>query len=304
MLSWGDRLKPVYGVQFQIRPEAPATSGSLLESVRGDVVDWVKQWYQQWKSIEVPVPADGGRAAPSSDHLIQTTLQKAGTGEAVWQLSWRFPDNRDQSLFWETNCLVAVADGKAEFSLLLRVGSLEFEVKPAEYWLGRPKIVRTVVEKYSCILGERRLLTKPMLLGAEDVHSYVQDVLASPGRRMPIVVVSPQESTTGYLISADQVADLVVGLAEVAVLKDKWAAYSLRDEVSRIWSCYNGATRIYWPGFRTARDPMFHPIYLPEDLVRMGRSRKGAENSVFYRLASISVVRIIEGPVTKRAMDA
>src|SRR5439155_26864138 len=56
--------------------------------------------------------------------------------------------------------------------------------------------------------------------------------------------------------------------------------------------------------FRTQRDPMFHPIYVPEDLTRMSRSRKGAENSVFYRVASISVVRIIEGPLTKRAMEA
>ncbi len=300
--SWGDSAKPVYGVQFQIKPEA-LSADQLLDSVQQDLGAWVRQWYQQWKSIDIDLPEPGKPLAPLPSHLIQVSEQRATSGEAVWKLIWRYPDNRDDTLFWETTALLALADGLVEFSLILKVGSAEFEIKPAQYWLGRPRIVRSLVEKYPCSLGDRLLHGGPMALGAEDVHAYVQETLTSAGRRMPVVVVSPQGPTASCLLSPEALADLVVGMAEVVVLKDRWATYSLSDEVSKIWSCYNGAVRVYWPGFRTPRDPSFHPIYLPEDLARMSRSWKGAENSIFYRLASISVVRLTEGSLTQKAVQ-
>ncbi len=294
-------MKPVYGVQFQITPEG-VSAEQLLDSVQQHVGAWVKQWYQQWKSTEVELPEPGKPLVPFTSHSIQVSEQRAASGEAIWRLAWHYPDNRDQTLFWETTVLVALADGLAEFSLILRVGSAEFEIKPAQYWLGRPRIVRTLVEKYACSLGGRRLQNEPTILSAEDIHAYVKETLTSATRRVPIVVVSPQGPTASCLLSPDTLADLSVGLAEVVVLKDKWAAYSLSDEVSRLWSCYNGAVRIYWPGFRSSSDLMYHPIYLPEDLARMGRSWKGAENSIFYRLATVSIVRLAEGSLTQKAL--
>ncbi len=188
--------------------------------------------------------------------------------------------------------------------MILRLTSREFEIKPASFKVLPPKIVRWLIEKFPCYLGGRKFTTKPETIRAEDVHAVVADTLENAERKVPVVLVSSDRETDLPLAHPGRLAERIAALGEVFVLSDRWAAYSLIDEIGKPFACYGGAVRIYWPGFHSPRDPGHHFVYLPSRLRAIEASDRGIEDVIFGWLRAISVMRVVEGPVTAAAIDA
>ncbi len=300
----GVPVQPIYAVQFEVRPPNGLGADAVPALVEVAVRDWVVDWYRARKSHELRLPADGGRVTPTPQDSIDITSETALRGERFWKLVWTHPDDRDDNLFWQSQCLVAHAMARTEISLILRLTSREFEIKPAGFRVVPPKVVRGLIEKFPCYLGGRRLRTSPLTLRAEDIHAFVKDTLQLPERRLPVVLISLERETDLPLAHPGRLADRLAGLAEVYVLSDRWAAYSLTDEVGKANACYDGAVRIYWPSFYTARDPGYHFVYLGERLRKLQKSQQGVEDIIFGWLRAVSVMRVVEGPVTSSAIEA
>jgi len=293
-------MRPLYAVQFEVVPRGSTTSGELSEAVLQTVSSWVVEWYLRRKAESIQIPMDGGEIRPRDGHEIAVSRNLSADRKVSRSaISWSYPDDNDGNLLWHSNCDVSEFGGLVEFSLQLLMGSTQFYIAPVEFRLRRPRVVASLIRQFDCIHGDTRLSMEPSGLSAEHVSDFVSQRLYSKRRRLPIVLVSRMSASNKWLVDPTDLADSLAGIAEVHILDDKWAAYALSDEIGNLYSCYNGAVRLYWPDFDPNEYP-YSPIYLPDRIEGMGQ-RLAAD--LFRYLSAISTFRYVPGPISVDAAD-
>jgi hypothetical protein len=214
-------------------------------------------------------------------------------------LNWSYPDEEDGNLFWNSRVEIGEFDGRVEFSFQLSFDSAQYLISPVDFRLRRPRIVGVLLKEFRCTCGDSELSLGPKEIGVEQIEDFVANRLLSPTRRIPIVLLSRASAFEKTLVDPNRLADRLAGIAETYFLKDKWAGFALTDSIGKIYSCYNGALRTYWPGF----DPTgssFSPIYLPERLLLIGDR---VVEDLLGLFAGISAFRYVRGPVTADAIE-
>ncbi len=293
-------MRPLYAVQFEVVPRGSTTSGELSEAVLQTVASWVVEWYLRRKAASIQIPMDGGELRPRDGHeIIVSRSLSADRSVGRSTISWSYPDDNDGNLLWHSNCEVSEFGGLVEFSLQLLIDSTQFYIAPVEFELRRPRVVATLARQFDCVHGDTRLSMEPSGLSAAGVSDFVNKRLYSTQRRLPIVLVSRMPVSNKWLVDPADLADPLAGIAEVHSLDDKWAAYALSDEIGKLYSCYNGAVRLYWPDFDPNEHP-YSPIYLPDRIEGMGQ-RLAVD--LFRYLSAISTFRYVPGPVSADAVD-
>lgn len=102
-------------------------------------------------------------------------------------------------------------------------------------------------------------------VGQDRVEAFV-DFVKSPERKMPIILISATRQQPAYLLpETKQLARQLQGLAHVIRLNDDACAVRLRS-LQPSHSCYDGAVRIYWPGYKPSDNPNLHPFWSPRQL--------------------------------------
>jgi hypothetical protein len=291
-------MRRLYAVQFEVASRKSDVPSDVTDETLQAVALWISEWYLSRRSIKIELPAADAQLAPFQGHELTVTKgasQADNVSHSV--VSWSYPDEIDGNLLWHSRCEVSKFNGLTEFSFQLLLESTQFYIAPVEFKLQRPRLIATLLRQFVCTHGDERLSTEPRYLSAQGIREFVQNRLLSRGRRIPIVVVSRTPISERWLVDPAELADRLAGMAAVYVLDDQWAGYALTDQVGKIYSCYNGAVRLYWPDF----DPdasSYCPIYTPEK-VRELAPRLG--EIIFRQLAAISAFRFVPGPV---AVDA
>ncbi len=140
----------------------------------------------------------------------------------------------------------------------------------------------------------------------EDVSDIVE-LLLDPERAYPIVFVTPLNRTGETWLDPDLLAQALVGIAEVHVLERPEACWRLREELlargaSDKLGCFDGALRLYRPGFHAAADLQDHPLFLRHVFASLPPAERVPRFA--HRLAglladdvdTLRVVRAIEAP--------
>jgi hypothetical protein len=243
------------------------------ESVWTEVCSWVEQWYSR-KAGAVPLPSDwrsgtNGTIAPLDRHSLELATHAGGAGldGVLREVRWRYPDQYDPSLIWASDVAVFETAEEVLFTLTLRIASFDFELLPAKFQLGNPRIVRKLVARGDARIGRHVVADVAERVEASAVPDLVDDLL-DPHRRHPIVVLSPDPYTDRYGADQRPIAESLAGSASVCALATKWATFALTDELGKQFSCFNGAMRIYWPRFTLQSDPFFHRLWLPDHIAR------------------------------------
>ena len=144
----------------------------------------------------------------------------------------------------------------------------------------------TFAPKYTCHDEDGLLAGKTYLVSEDRVASFA-DFIKSPERQSPIILISRPSSNAEYLLTEiGAMARKVQGLAHVIKLADDRTAQRLRSLLPR-HSCYNGAVRIFWPGFRTEDDPALHPFWHRNKL-KTTEEEFEARRDIFARIADES----------------
>jgi hypothetical protein len=293
-------VRPLYAVQFEVAPREPDKQVDVTEQVLRAVASWISEWYLIRKSKQIDFPIEGGYLRPLDSHDLEVSRELSKSGDvARFVVSWSYPDDNDGNLLWHSRCEISKFGALTEFSFQLLLQSIQFYIAPVEFSLKRPRIIANLLRSFICTHGDTRLSLEPRGLAAPGVPSFVQDRLLSASRRLPIVVVSRTPIFDKWLVDPVELADRLAGIAEVIVLDDKWAGYALSEEVGKIYSCYNGAVRLYWPDFDLQESP-YSPIYIPEKVSALGGK---LIEIVFRQLAAISAFRFVPGPVAVDASD-
>jgi hypothetical protein len=297
-------MRTVYAVQFEVGAPLGSSPASVPERVRKMAADWVADWYTRSRLSVPDIPLDGCDLQPVAGHAVKVQRVNAGGHAGLWNLTWSHPADHDDTLLWTSECLVASAEGRTEVSIILRLESTAFRIAPSQFEVWRPRLVRRLVDELPCKEHGRLLTASPQLLAVADVGQFVENELLSPARALPAILFSRDIWSEMYVADPAATADAVVGLARVYFLTDKWAAFALTNDLGKTLSCFGGAVRIYWPGLTQTADPYSQPLFLPDRIRGWEADGRRLPNVILRRLAPISAVRFMQGPITKRVRAA
>jgi hypothetical protein len=299
-------MRTVYGIQFQVHPNDGQLATDCVADLRDLGAEWMTRKYQRAWGTDIEVKFDGSLLEPLDGHWIRANHQAHDIYELV-TVEWGHPNDRDDSVVWVTSCTYARNGEAVHASISIRISSVRFVVRPTKFDLGRPKLVWDILRRYQCTINGQPIPLGHKTVRAVDVPAFVEKELLRKERVLPIVVVTPGSWTENPVVASGVLHNKVAGFAQVVQMDDKWAAFKLTDEVGRDLSCFNGAVRVYWPGFKLD-DPSFrHPLFLAASIRHHKQHDRNLEDHLFRMFASMSAFRVGElGPVrdVRRKIDS
>ncbi len=251
-----DRMR----ASFRVAPRPGTTTAAALELCRRAVVDLAEERCE----ARAPRGMRRHRAAAAwgtaaSCRAARTKLDGAD--------HWVVEIARDEANRYTTTRLTVSRDASDEGRVHVDVVDassaprLPFDAFPAE-------TLARMAEDVVLLDGSRKVPHAPIVAESAADMAALAKLLLDDGRATPLVVASvPSEADD--LARLDRrwaaLARSLTGLAQVWVLPAE-RTFDLTDLVNRELSVFNGAWRVYNPGFRLGADRWDHPLFLAQRL--------------------------------------
>ena len=175
-------------------------------------------------------------------------------GESAHEMQWALPVASAGDI-WRIELQLATSGGPtiAEAHVHLERASYVSDPDDRPVKLG---LVRHLIDQFSCSRDGIPLRTSPASTRDEQAAELCGQVILSPERSFPIVVVSRADSGETALDASELQRDLA-GLAVVALL-EAGASRRIATALGRGLACYGGAVRVYRPGLQVGDDARRH----------------------------------------------
>ena len=208
------------------------------------------------------------------------------------------PDSLDESSVWSTDVCFSRSkkNSLAKASVTTTVARVSDVVRPMFVQPSRPAIVKTIVERWSA-REELPVRTTASVLTIASLPKFI-DLLKSDKRRLPILLISAKNLDDKPIVVADEVAEQVVGLCHVFVSENRFPSLSLRDHIGQYLNCWDGAIRIYWPGFTMYDEPYWHRLWTPDRVRELEQDKGGFKQHILGIVARVAGARQSQGDVT------
>lgn len=255
----------VYACRFDVA----ANDG--IVTVLSAYKDWIVGHYrnrQQLAEFDFDPEVGGAHYAVPEGHSLSSSVYQDGDERAV-RIRWSFPDDNDQGLRWVNDVRFGQFGLRCGVEHLIFIESVEYSVSPAKLLFGSPRAVRDICKKTPAYIGEMQVKAEPYSLEQSDLSNLLQ-LLTSDLRRLPVVLLSPYARGEPNGIDPAKLARNLAGVAVVVQIDDPEVTWDFADEVGRQLSCFNGAARIYWPGFSKTSDPRSHRLFFGAWIEQVG----------------------------------
>ena len=255
----------VYTCRFDVAAE------DGIASVLGTYKDWIVSHYRgrlELPGFEFdPEVANAPEGLPNGHSLISSVYEDGS--ERVVCIRWSFPDDTDEGLRWANDIRVGQFGDRCGVEHLISIESVKYSVAPARLIFGSPRAVRDICTKAPAYIGEMQVRAEPYALEQNGLD-HLFALLTSNLRRLPVVLLSPYARGELNQIDPAKLARNLAGVAVVVRVEDPDLTWDFADEVGRQLSCFNGAARIYWPGFSTASEPRSHRLFFGSWIEQVG----------------------------------
>lgn len=297
---------------YACRFEVPAAAG--LDQVVAAYRDWLVGHYRDRRGI-AKFSFEPSRSGEATDlpakHSLLSTVYEADSGRAV-RIRWSFPDDNDEGLSWSNEVRIGQFDDRCGVEHLIYIESVEYNVAPAKLLFGSPRVVRDICTKAPVFVGDMQIQAAPYVLQQDGLADLIA-LLTSELRRLPVVLLSPYARGDANLIDAAELARNLAGVAVVVDVEDPEVTWDFADEVGRQLSCFNGAARIYWPGFSKAADPRGHRLFFGAWIEQVGPAvaSRTIERAIFavasFRFVPdqriVDVIRTVEAAQRQKQLE-
>lgn len=291
-------MRTVYALQFEIDQHELISTSDLFERLVAKLNNWIREKYERkWQTL-VEVDWNSDPLTPHPGHRITANRRSVQESELI-TLDWSHPADNDPTLQWQTSCVFGKISDRIQVSFLVRISSIRLVLQPARFQVGRPKIVSQVLQEFACNSEGWTIPSAPINLSSPDVDRFVEDVLLNLQRNIPVVVISTGVWDGTSSVNENDVFNCVRGFAHVVKLEDKWAAFKLTDCVGRALSCFDGAVRIYWPGFALTDNPYGHKLFMREAIRQNESEGNHLDNYLFNLFSSVASFRFADGAVIR-----
>lgn len=229
--------------------------------LRDTVLDWVVERVGALppaaRSLASFEHALGGVAA-SAVRLVEGDID-------YWVVRCDDPAKNVPGRVWSTEVSVVANGDDLRVGLRLDAVSREptLKIGPAV-----PTVMRSLTEAARLRdAALHPLCAEPWLVQAPAELANLIELIEAKVRTLPVVVLTlatPDSPADATALDAVDLARKAVGLAHVAVVT-AGMTYGLSDRWGKEWSAFNGAVRLYRPGFDVqAQSPYDHPLTLRE----------------------------------------
>lgn len=244
-----------------------------------------------WMRARNPsVPGDALRGVPFDIGGGGTPVARAVALEIedgrIWSGSLDDPDRAVFERTWITEITIAERAGEAHLGtrLLNATGRVDEPFTPSV-----PRLVRDVIRDLPCHADGEILRDDERVIASGQEVDQLCALLERPSRRLPVIVLA-EGVTRQPFSSLEKLTGRLAGAAHVVGLSDACTPL-LRRRVGNDLAVFNGAVRMYRPGFRADdADPFDHPLWV------LARDRPPGEGAPV-------VARVLASGVSKGTTD-
>ena len=220
-------------------------------------------------------------------------------------IRFKHPSFADADVTWLTEVCLALdkVAGEARVSVAASFGRETARLSPLGALPSRPRIVRDIVDRWG---GHEHFAIKPTAdaVSGQNVKQLVETI-RDPRRQMPVLFISARNIDDRTLVNGDEIADQLVGLCHVISAANRFPSLDLRDDLGQVFNCWNGAVRIYWPGFTGSDNSFRHRLWEPYRVQEIEESnRLGFKGYILGFVSRIAVNRQVQGLASWNAIEA
>lgn len=187
------------------------------------------------------------------------------TDQDIWSLRIEDPDKTVPGRIWttETNVSWNPISNDGQFTLRLSASTTEdrLDIEPHV-----PGVIRQLSGNPGLWSGSFKLQDRPLRIKNSRDAEILFRALVDPSRKVPIIALSIPENSGPNgepLLDAVVLAQACAGLAIVVVIAPE-VSWLLTERFGKQLSVYNGAARVYLPGFTEDANPFGgHELVLP-----------------------------------------
>lgn len=279
----------IYACRFDV-----ASLGRLPE-VAAAYRGWLWGYYRERRQLADfafdPLSGDPALGLPER-HKLGARLYTLDNDAAIG-IRWSYPDDADPGLVWINEARIGQFGDRCAVDHTISIESTDYNLAPARLLFGAPRVIRDVLELGPALIGEMKVQATPYVLRQDDVATLSQ-LLTSPLRKLPVVVLAPYSRGEPNLIDAEKLASGLAGVAIVVRATHPDVTWDFADEVGRQHSCFDGAARIYWPGFSTNSDPRAHRLFFGGWIEQVGS--EAASRTIQRAIFAVSAFRYVADP--------
>ena len=234
-----------YTARFEIR----GPQQELFARVSETALRWV------WRRFPAEPPAAAGEGDWSENG--QRLRIRCGSADhlAFFTFVWTLPDPQRPKDTWTVEARFSTEGESVEAEVRLGL-----EAQGERSGAQPVGLISEMLDEFDCFAGETRLESKPMAVDEQAVESFVDQLLRSDERGLPVIVVSKRSGE--LLTDPNDLQRRLAARALVAVVEED-ATRLMSDRLGRGMACYGGAVRIYQPRLAESDSPRLHRFWLP-----------------------------------------
>ena len=292
-------MKALYRTNFEVRGQLSAKE--LPDALAKICWQWV---FDPKRGYVAPTPMPATCLS-----FLQMPLSAGAHVEAIlsqdgnairWALGFSHPDRTEPSVLWRTELgIERTSKHQVYFSCSLYVGRTNKSLAPLRRAATRPRIVLEILKQFKGH-GALPLTSTPLLLKPE--KSYVQAFLAllrDTRRQHPVVFVSTHEQSERFFFDVSRLADHLAGTAYVVVSENRRSCQMLEQQMPVHLQAFDGAVRLYWPGFTFRSNSFDHPLWTKFRIVTIQtRGRDAFSKRLLGDIAAVSATSIPDSLLT------
>lgn len=266
----------IYACRFDVEGD------DAIDRILSTYTSWIEQHYHRMGlegfQFKVGVTAD---QAIQDAHALSSKMYSHEDAQ-VLQIRWSIPDSSDPGLRWTNEVRIGQFKNRCGVEHLISIESVEYNVAPTRLLFGSPRAIREICQRSPAYVGQMQIRAEPYDVKPNDLGDLIT-LLTSNLRKLPVVLISPYASGNPNLIDPAALSRNLAGVAIVVDLKDIDLTWDFADEVGRQLSCFNGAARIYWPGFSQESDPRSHRLFFGSWIEQVGApaAARAIERAIF-----------------------
>lgn len=273
-------VKPI----VQVSGIIPGSSGEDLR-VKHEIVRWLRKDLPQ---IPDNFLDQRQNLMVKDDARVESVILAMQDGSRYLALEFSHACKQISGRTWRTEIGLATVPDHLLFAS--RLTSVTHGIRPAPT-LSTPKIIRQVSTDFGLmseyghpLAGKVTAITE----SSPDISMAVEnlvELLENRKRILPVYVLSAPANNNqmaACIVDPEGLAKMTGGIAHIYYL-DNSATRELSGIVGRDFSVFNGAIRMYNPGFSYMSDNMYaHPLIIPAVVQRMGGARAVMAHLVRY----------------------
>lgn len=259
---------------------------SLRREQTGEALSAVKAVLSDWRRQKMANPRATERRFASAESSYTDGRSQ------VWR--FEFTQTGDFGGTWITEVQVLQARPDARDATAAIAMRLEFEdsaVAPARYYVEPPVFLKSLSARFHVYVGSTAVPGEAKHVSTEqDVEALLRE-LESADRTLPVVLVTDPVGREPPISSLpDLLAPALFGMA-IVTHATREATHFLTRKVGKGMSCFDGAVRIYWPGWRSSQSPFAHHLFLGERVIASAKNDPRRPDSLIRTALLAPLVR-------------